>query len=137
MRPVAADIIILRDGEKGKEVLLIKRGHEPFKDMWALPGGRLEENETIEQCAIREAKEETNLDITIERLIGVYSDPNRDPRKIVAVAFLCSATGNVREGDDAKAFKWVPIEDALQMELAADHNKILKDAIRILNEQSS
>ena len=135
MRPVAADIVIFRNTNNGKEVLLIKRGHEPFKDMWALPGGRLEDDETIEQCAIREAKEETNLDITIERLIGVYSDPNRDPRKIVAVAFLCSAKGIVKEGDDAKAFKWVPIKEALTMELAADHDKILQDALRAIKDR--
>ncbi len=128
-RPIAADLVIFDE----HYVLLIKRKNEPFKGMWALPGGRLEPDETIEQCAIREAKEETSLDIKLLKLIGVYSDPNRDPRKVVAVAFIAKALNtDAKPSTDAEEVKWVPIEEALKMELAADHNKILNDAWQIL-----
>jgi ADP-ribose pyrophosphatase YjhB (NUDIX family) len=89
MRSIASDTVLI---EKGK-ILLIKRGNEPFKDMWALPGGRLENNETTEECAIREMKEETGLQVKIIKLIGVYSDPKRDPRGIVSVAYLVKRKG--------------------------------------------
>ncbi len=61
MRQLAADIVLIEDGK----ILLELRDAEPFKGMWVIPGGRIGENETIEQCAIREAKEETNLDVTL------------------------------------------------------------------------
>ncbi|NPA22064.1 MAG: NUDIX hydrolase [Candidatus Micrarchaeota archaeon] len=133
-RPVAADLVIVKEGK----VVLIKRAKEPFKGMWALPGGRLEENETIEECAIREAKEETSLDIELQALIGVYSHPERDPRKVVAVAFLASPIGGtLRASTDALEARWVEIEKALKMELAADHNRILEDALGLYISQDS
>ncbi len=127
-RPVAADIVIIKDGR----VLLIKRGHEPFKGMWALPGGRLEENESIEECAVREAKEEIGADVEIKKLVGVYSKPDRDPRKIVAIAFLCDVEGDIKAGDDAVEARWFEIEEVKKMRLASDHNKIIEDALRLI-----
>jgi 8-oxo-dGTP diphosphatase len=127
MRQLAADAVVIKDGK----ILLIKRGTDPFKGMWALPGGRLEEDETIEQCAIREAKEETGLDIGIQKLIGVYSDPKRDPRKVVAVAFLCELKGGKFDpmAGEIEKVDWFPL-GALPR-LASNHEKIVGDALRL------
>ncbi len=114
--------------ENGK-VVLIKRAFEPFKGQWAIPGGRLEGDETAEQCAIREMKEETGFDIEIMKLTGLYSDPARDPRKIIAAGFLVRRIrGELRAGDDAGEAQWFSLSD-LPL-LCSDHGKILADAIR-------
>jgi len=121
-----ADIII----EREKEILLIKRKHEPFKDKWALPGGHLDYGlETLEHAASRELQEETGL-ITPEnqlQLFGVYSAPNRDPRGhyITHVYIAKTIKGTIKPGDDAKDTRFFPLENL--PELAFDHNKILKD----------
>jgi len=127
MRPFACDMVLIEDGK----ILLVLRGREPFKGQWAVPGGRIEETETAEECARREMKEETNLDVEIVRLVGIYSDPKRDPRGIIAAAYLVRRTGGtVRGGDDAAEAKWFKL-DALPP-LCADHEKIVADAIRQL-----
>ena len=124
MRPFACDMVLF---ERGK-VLLIKRGKEPFLGKWALPGGRIEDEETAEQCAKREMKEETGLDVSIIRLIGVYSDPKRDPRGIISAAYVVRKTGGkLKPGDDASECAWFGI-DALPS-LAFDHNQIINDAL--------
>lgn len=111
-------------------VVLIKRKNEPFKDHYALPGGFVEYGETVEEALKREMKEETDLDVRILRLVGVYSDPNRDPRgHTVSVAFLCLGEGELKAGDDAKEVHVVPIEEAGKLPLAFDHAKILRDAL--------
>lgn len=128
-RRIAADIIIIKDNK----ILLVKRGYEPFKGMWALPGGKLEDNESIEQCAIREVKEEINVDIVIKKLVGIYSDPNRDPRKIVAVAFLCDIKkGEIKAGDDVTEAKWFDLYEVESIKLASDHNNIIRDALKLI-----
>ena len=84
----------------------------------------------MEEALKREMKEETGLDVRIIRQVGVYSDPNRDPRgHTVSVAFLCLGEGGLRAGDDAKEVHVVPIGEALNLPLAFDHAKILKDAL--------
>lgn len=128
MRPVACDAVIIEDGK----VLLIRRGVEPFKGQWAIPGGRLEGDETAEECLQREAKEETGLDVQPEALVGVYSDPTRDPRKIIAITYLCRRVGGeVQSGDDAAEARWFPL-NALPP-LASDHGKMVQDALRLLD----
>ena len=122
MRPLSADSIIIKEGK----ILLIKRKNEPFKGMWAFPGGLIMDNETMEQCAVREAKEETGLDVKPIRLIGVYSDPKRDPRKVITAAYLCEIVGGeVFASSDAEDIIWFDLDSV--PELAADHNKILED----------
>lgn len=116
---------------EGGKVLLIRRAREPFKGEWAIPGGRIEENETAEACAKREMREETGLEVEIIRLTGIYSDPGRDPRGIIAAAYLVRRTGgSVRAGDDAGEAEWFQLENMPR--LCADHPKILEDALKAL-----
>jgi len=129
MRPFACDMILVEDGK----VLLVKRGREPFRGEWALPGGRIEEGETAEQCAMREMKEETGLDVELIALTGLYSDPARDPRGIIAAAWLVRRTGGtVKGGDDAEVAQWFGL-DALPR-LCTDHPKILADALAAMEK---
>jgi 8-oxo-dGTP diphosphatase len=116
---------------KGR-VLLIRRGHPPFKGKYALPGGFVEIGETVEAACRRELEEETGLKAGRLELIGVYSDPDRDPRgHTCAVAFLARVgRATAKAGDDAAAAEWV--EDWRQRELAFDHAQILRDAQRKL-----
>jgi 8-oxo-dGTP diphosphatase len=115
---------------KDNEILLIQRKNPPFEGMWALPGGFVEYGETTENAVIREVKEETGLDTKISSLIGVYSDPNRDPRghSISIVYILSKIKGDVIGGDDAAQAAFHSI-NALPT-LSFDHDKIIKDAIR-------
>lgn len=113
------------------KVLLIKRASEPFKGEWAIPGGRIEENETAEDCLRREMKEETGLDVEPICFTGLYSDPERDPRQVIAACYLVKRIGGtIQAGDDAGEAAWFSL-DGLPS-LAADHKKILEEAILCL-----
>ncbi len=130
-RPLAADGIVL---DKGK-ILLVKRGKEPFKGMWAFPAGHVEFNETVEEAVMREVKEETGISVVPQLLVGVYSNPKRDPRQIVTIAYICFVKGRKRKPkgrDDAEEAKWFDVKEAMNMKLASDHNMILKDAIALI-----
>src|SRR5260221_14203311 len=111
-----------------KRVLLIRRGHPPFKGRWALPGGFVEVGETVEEGCRRELMEETGVKAGRLQLIGVYSDPKRDPRgHTCAVAFATRIVrATPKAGDDAAAAEW--IEDWAGLDLAFDHGRILADA---------
>ena len=120
---LTVDTIILRDDGA---FVMIKRSNEPFKGYWALPGGFVEIGETVEEAARREAREETGLEIEIQKLVGVYSDPSRDPRRhTVSICFLakalCAELKSSEEGE-AKWFKSLPEK------IAFDHEKMLRDA---------
>ena len=121
---LAADIIIeFPDGE----IVLVRRGVEPFKGTWALPGGGVEIGERVEEAAIREAKEETGLDIRLEGLVGVYSDPDRDPRgHTVSIVYHAMPIGGIfrADTDASEVLKTAP---NLNLLLAFDHSRILAD----------
>ncbi|MBS3778235.1 MAG: NUDIX hydrolase [Candidatus Thermoplasmatota archaeon] len=112
------------------KVLLVKRKNPPFQGMWALPGGFVEYGETTEQAVVREVKEETGLITTIGMLLGVYSDPNRDPRghTISIVYILKRKNGMVSGGDDAAEAAFHPLDKLPK--LSFDHDNIIKDALR-------
>lgn len=111
----------------GEGVVLIRRGSEPFEGRWALPGGFVEVGETVEQAAVRETAEETGLAVEISGLVGVYSDPERDPRgHNVSVAFLVRVlSGDMQASSDASE---VAVLEPTSVELAFDHAKIIADA---------
>ena len=121
------DVVVQLAGDR---VVLVKRRFPP--PGWALPGGFVDEGETVEAAAIREAREETGLDVELVDLVYVYSDPRRDPRKhTMSVVFLGRAAGEPAGADDAeeaRAFAW----SALPAPLAFDHADILRDARRLL-----
>jgi 8-oxo-dGTP diphosphatase len=121
------DVVI--PAERG--VVLIRRGSEPFKGQWALPGGFVEVGETVEEAADREAAEETGLAVEVARLVGVYSDPERDPRgHNASVAFIARVlSGELSAGTDASE---VAVLDPDSVELAFDHQKIIEDALSLL-----
>lgn len=122
---LTADAVIL-DPIRG--VVLIRRGHEPFRGMWALPGGFVDVGETTESACRREAYEETGLEVEIVQLLGVYSDPARDPRgHTVSAIYICRVLGGTLVGaDDAAEARWFP--DLRGVELAFDHARVLVDA---------
>lgn len=117
---VTVDIIIEVPGG----VVLIERKHPPYG--WALPGGFVDVGESLAQAAVREAREETSLEVTLGEQLWAYSDPKRDPRgATVSVVFTARATGTPRAADDAKN---VRVYDLAQLpELAFDHGQILSD----------
>ena len=118
------DVVI--PAEKG--VVLIRRGSDPFEGQWALPGGFVEVGETVEEAAVREAAEETGLAVELARLVGVYSEPDRDPRgHNVSVAFLARVQGG--EPSAATDAAEVSFLDPSTVELAFDHEKIIADAL--------
>ena len=124
---LAVDIIIFFDNK----LILIKRGREPFKDCFALPGGFVEYGETVENAAVREAKEETCLDVYELFLLGVYSKPNRDPRgHTVSVVYYGKGSGTPKAGDDAKELFLFDINQ-IPNNLAFDHNKIINDFLKL------
>lgn len=117
--------------KKGNEILLIRRRNIPFKNSWALPGGYLEYNEKTEDAVIREIFEETGLFTEIINLIGVYSDPKRDPRgHTVSIIYeLRIIKGKLESGDDATDVNFFNLNN-LPDNLAFDHKKVIKDYIR-------
>jgi 8-oxo-dGTP diphosphatase len=118
------DVVI--PSERG--VVLIRRASEPFAGQWALPGGFVELGETVEEAAAREAAEETGLAVEVARLIGVYSEPERDPRgHNVSVALLVRVlSGELAAATDASE---VSVLDPSSVELAFDHSRIIDDAL--------
>ena len=115
--------------DEAGRLLLIKRAHPPFKGKYALPGGFVDFGETGEAAALRELKEETGLKGRILSMVGVYSDPKRDPRgHSVSVAFLIETKGVPQGGDDAASARFV--DGWKKQKLAFDHDKIIKDAVK-------
>lgn len=127
---LTVDIVLLHRSSKGVEVLLIKRAGEPFKGLWAFPGGFVDKDESLERAAARELKEETGLSGLNLEQIGAFGDPGRDPRgHTVSVVFAAVLDQPIqaRAADDAADAAW---HTALRPpKLAFDHKKILSVAL--------
>lgn len=145
---VDVSIFTIRGGELA--VLLIKRGKAPFRGAWALPGGFVDESESLERAAARELYEETGLSGVRLVQVGAFGDPGRDPRgHTVSVAFLAFAVaagrplGKVKAGDDAAAAEWHPVASLGidraptrgSPKLAFDHARVLATALARLRDE--
>ena len=121
---LAVDAVILFQSG----IVLIKRDNPPYQGCFALPGGFVEIGETVENAAAREAQEETGLVIDLLGLVGIYSDPGRDPRgHVVSAAFLARGRGKLHSGSDARSAEVFLINNLPP--LAFDHDKIIRDAL--------
>ena len=134
-RPAVTTDCVVFTKEKEPKVLLIQRGNEPYKGCWAFPGGFMNMEETAEECAVRELKEETGLTVNRIRQIGAYSKVDRDPRgRTVSIAYLAivDAPTAVSGMDDAAKAAWFPLSSL--PDLAFDHQDIMTDAIALFNK---
>ena len=135
---VTVDVVVFNSQTGRLHVLLIQRAQEPFQDAWALPGGFVNMEESLEMAAARELAEETGLsDCTLEQ-VHTYGDPRRDPRgRVISVAycaFLASEqTVSIQEGSDASQARWFPVDE--HPSLAFDHSKILADALNWVKDR--
>lgn len=128
---LTTDIFIFDDNQN---FILIKRKNEPYKNHWALPGGFVDYGECVEDAAIREALEETSINVKLDHLVGVYSDPSRDPRGHT-VSIVYTARGNMNEmkaDDDACDVNIFTKKDLKKLNLAFDHSKIINDCLNFI-----
>ncbi len=142
---VTVDVVVLTLRERRLHVLLVERGAEPWRGAWALPGGFIREDETLDEAAARELREETGVDASayLEQ-VHAYGDPGRDPRmRVVTVAYLAVLPDvpDVSAGTDAARAEHVPVDELLEdtpaRELAFDHDLILADAVHRAREKLS
>jgi 8-oxo-dGTP diphosphatase len=129
---VTVDVVVLTR-ERRPRVLLIRRKHEPFAGKWAIPGGFIDMDETLEASARRELREETGLEVGELAQFGVYGDPGRDPRgRTISVAYLARVEAppdNLNAADDAAELGWHRLDEL--PELAFDHDRIIADTRRL------
>lgn len=130
--PVVGVGAVVLDGDR---VLLIKRGHEPLKGQWSLPGGRVEIGETLERAIAREVREETGLDVEVGPMVEVLDRITRDAsghveHHFVLVDFVCRPTGGVLGGaSDAEAAEWVPMERLTAYDVAGVTIQVIRKAV--------
>ena len=132
---VTVDSVVFCKLDNKFKVLLIQRKKEPFKDMWALPGGFVDEGEDLETAAKRELVEETGVVVQSMEQIQAFGKPGRDPRgHTISIAFLSRifCEEELDPSDDAKDAKWIDVEKILDMELAFDHDEIINVAQQFL-----
>lgn len=125
---VSTDYVLINN----RNILLIKRLNPPYQDLWALPGGFLEPNETLLEGAERELLEETGTTPVFSLFVGIYDGVERDPRgRVITAAFVgFTDSENFVAGDDAKSAKWHSIDEL--PEFAFDHNHIVRDALKLI-----
>ena len=130
---ITADIFIFDDD---LNFILIKRKNDPFKDCWAIPGGFVEYGESVETAAIREAKEETNIDVELKDLVNVYSKPDRDPRgHTITVAYTARGNFDEKKADsDASDISIFNEKKLNEIKIAFDHEKIIKDCLETIKK---
>ncbi len=135
---VTVDCVIFSTVNCSLQVLLIQRIQEPFAGFWALPGGFVDIDESLQDAAARELREETGLSLVGSSLVGVYGEVDRDPReRVISVAFLSLIDQSLispRSGSDAGAAVWMPVSS--RQPLAFDHRRIVKDALRKLQDDA-
>lgn len=129
MPAITADVVVSH-GRWPEKILLVKRKKAPYKGRWALPGGFLEMNETLYECAQRELKEETNLDIAKLTFLEIRDQVGRDPRgRTVSVVYYKRLTmgplPEVKASDDAQEVRWFNVAEIEKMSLAFDHKEII------------
>lgn len=131
---VTTDCVVFGFDGHDLKILLIERGLEPYKGSWAFPGGFLNMDETAEQGALRELKEETGLDLRYIKQVGAFSDVNRDPRdRVITIAFYALAKKSaVQGGDDAAKAQWFALNEIPH--LAFDHDYILRKTMEKLRK---
>ena len=132
---VTSDCVIFGFDGVAIKVLLIQRGIEPYKGKWAFPGGFMQIDETVEECAKRELEEETGLKTTSVEQFYTFTDVNRDPReRVITVAnYALVRLSDVKGGDDAMSAKWFAMNEIPS--LAFDHDRILRMAVNRLKER--
>jgi 8-oxo-dGTP diphosphatase len=132
---VTSDCVIFGFDGVAIKVLLIQRGIEPYKDKWAFPGGFMQIDETVEECAKRELEEETGLKTTSVEQLYTFSDVNRDPReRVITIAhYALVRLEEVKGGDDAMSAQWFAMNEIPS--LAFDHDRILRMAVNRLKER--
>ena len=127
---ITVDVIIRLMAHAEHRVVLIERLNAPYG--WALPGGFVDVGESLEAAAVREAREETCLNVELQALLGCYSDPGRDPRgHTVSAVYLAMASGEPRAADDAKSIMLADLREE-GIHLAFDHGLILDDYLSFL-----
>ena len=121
--------IILSENSNRNKVLIIKRKKDPFKDYFSLPGGFVNEGEKVEDAVRREAEEELLVKVEPTDILGVYSDPNRDPRgHIMSITFIAKITsGELKAGDGVAELRWLENNNLTNTKFGFDHSKILTD----------
>ena len=132
---LTADCIVFARNELDFRVLLVQRANEPYKGKWAFPGGFMNMDETTEEAARRELKEETGLIVDDIRQIGTFDRVDRDPRgRVITVAYFVVIDGirEVKGGDDAAVARWFSIQNL--PELAFDHQEIMEVTLRKLRD---
>ena len=131
---LSVDNVVFGIDDGGLQILLIERNHPPFQGQWALPGGFVEENETLETAAVRELQEETGLKRVYVEQLGAYSEPNRDPReRVITFAFLALVNKlehTPKAASDARDAAWHDVDKLPK--LAFDHRKIVQDGLDAL-----
>ncbi len=131
---VTTDVVVFTIRESRLKLLLIERGAEPFRGMWALPGGFLDIDEDLEDCAMRELEEETGVSGVYLEQLYTYGKPDRDPReRVISIAYYALIPSDrleVKAASDASDANWFALDE--MPELAFDHNEIIRQAHRRL-----
>ncbi len=127
---VTVDVVVFTGRDDDSSVLLIRRGQDPFKGMWALPGGFVDIDEGLEEAARRELKEETGVDVADLEQVGAFGDPDRDPRERIITVAYCAVVAaeslQPRAASDAREARLFSMKDL--PELACDHREIIRKA---------